>query len=175
MQLVIWYASCCKRQASFKYRSNENKKVFKKRSKKMTKNAWQVNRRCAKIKRLSPTKETATRTVVRSMQIKNRIRKKRFFVTQKAVSVNFFETSVLKAKSARITNIVRAVGTISLVSALNNWTQEFDSGSGWTLAACLTHASRTDVRSLLLTLVADGWVTREQSAHVRGITVRNDC
>ena len=31
------------------------------------------------------------RTVVRLTQIKNRIRKKRFFVTQKAVSVNFFE------------------------------------------------------------------------------------
>ena len=79
----------------------KTKKFSKKRSKKMTKNAWQVNRRCAKIKRLSPTKETATRTVVRSMQIKNRIRKKRFFVTQKAVSVNFLSIKVLKTKSAR--------------------------------------------------------------------------
>ena len=39
---------------------------------------------------------------------------------------------------------------------------EFDPGSGWTLAACLTHASRTKFfESLLLkNLVADGWVTR---------------
>ena len=34
---------------------------------------------------------------------------------------------------------------------------EFDPGSGLTLAACLTHASRTKV----FTLVADGCVTRE--------------
>jgi hypothetical protein len=36
--------------------------------------------------------------------------------------------------------------------------REFDPGSGWTLAVCLTHASRTEV---FKTLVADGWVTRE--------------
>ena len=33
---------------------------------------------------------------------------------------------------------------------------EFDPGSGRTLAACLTHASRTMNRSLLLGLVANG-------------------
>jgi hypothetical protein len=33
---------------------------------------------------------------------------------------------------------------------------EFDPGSGRTLAACLTHASRTDQRGLLLWLVANG-------------------
>ena len=33
---------------------------------------------------------------------------------------------------------------------------EFDSGSGRTLAACLTHASRTDLISLLIKLVAHG-------------------
>ena len=42
---------------------------------------------------------------------------------------------------------------------------EFDPGSGWTLAACLTHASRTKhlPRSfgwLVCDWVADGWVTR---------------
>ena len=35
-------------------------------------------------------------------------------------------------------------------------TKEFDPGSGRTLAARLTHASRTELRSLLLNLVADG-------------------
>jgi len=33
---------------------------------------------------------------------------------------------------------------------------EFDPGSGRTLAACLTHASRTDQGSLLFWLVANG-------------------
>ena len=44
--------------------------------------------------------------------------------------------------------------------------REFDPGSGWTLAACITHSSRTGyTRSLLFVyLVADGWVTREQPA-----------
>ena len=36
--------------------------------------------------------------------------------------------------------------------------REFDPGSGWTLAVCLTHASRTEA---FQALVADGWVTRE--------------
>ena len=59
--------------------------------------------------------------------------------------------------------------------------REFDPGSGWTLAACLTHASRTEfLRNAasvkwLLNLVADGWVTREQPAFQRGITFGNRC
>ena len=42
-----------------------------------------------------------------------------------------------------------------------NLTWEFDPGSGWTLAACLTHASRTDIiwNLVRIMLVADGWVT----------------
>ena len=48
--------------------------------------------------------------------------------------------------------------------------REFDPGSGRTLAACLTHASRTEISAeqkeacfwkFLLILVADGRVTRE--------------
>ena len=39
--------------------------------------------------------------------------------------------------------------------------REFDPGSGRTLAACLTHASRTDEFPSGDKLVADGWVTRE--------------
>ena len=65
-----------------------------------------------------------------------------------------------------------------LISWLRSWDiiyWEFDPGSGRTLAACLTHASRTDARSLLLKLVADGWVMREQPASKRGTTVGNDC
>ena len=53
--------------------------------------------------------------------------------------------------------------------------REFDPGSGRTLAACLTHASRTEIfRSLLLDiLVADGRVTREQPVLQRGTTAGN--
>ncbi len=40
---------------------------------------------------------------------------------------------------------------------LKNLKWEFDPGSGWTLAVCLTHASRTVPSGI----VADGWVTRE--------------
>ena len=56
-------------------------------------------------------------------------------------------------------------------------TKEFDPGSGRTLAARLTHASRTELNEslLLFNLVADGWVTREQPAFKRGITVWKDC
>ena len=60
-------------------------------------------------------------------------------------------------------------------------TWEFDPGSGWTLAACLTHASRTKLDFRFFRndewydWVADGWVTRGQPASYRGITVRNDC
>ena len=39
---------------------------------------------------------------------------------------------------------------------------EFDPGSGWTLAACLIHASRTKRASLLELLVANGWVIHKQ-------------
>ena len=58
---------------------------------------------------------------------------------------------------------------------------EFDPGSGRTLAACLTHASRTENLRIetsvdwSLFLVADGRVTREQPALQRGTTVGNDC
>ena len=40
---------------------------------------------------------------------------------------------------------------------------EFDPGSGWTLGACLTHASRTILTFCLQNVrkVADGWVTRK--------------
>ena len=49
--------------------------------------------------------------------------------------------------------------------------EEFDPGSGRTLAARLTHASRTVFTSV--NIVADGWVTREQPAFKRGIASGN--
>ena len=61
--------------------------------------------------------------------------------------------------------------------SIQDLTREFDPGSGRTLAACLTHASRAGTRRSLLRIVlaADGWVTREQPASNRGITHRKMC
>lgn len=52
---------------------------------------------------------------------------------------------------------------------------EFDSGSERTLAAWIRHASRTkETNSLLIvSLVANGLVTREQPALKRGIVLGN--
>jgi hypothetical protein len=55
---------------------------------------------------------------------------------------------------------------------------EFDPGSGRTLAACLTHASRTRFSRAFgqsEDLVANGCVTREEPAPDLGITVGNGC
>jgi hypothetical protein len=50
---------------------------------------------------------------------------------------------------------------------------EFDPGSGRTLAARLTHASRTLFIPSGVEGVANGCVTREQPAWIRGITEGN--
>ena len=52
--------------------------------------------------------------------------------------------------------------------------KEFDPGSGRTLAARLTHASRTSGDPSGLKLVADGGVTREEPALQRGIPFGNE-
>ena len=54
-----------------------------------------------------------------------------------------------------------------------NFTKEFDPGSGRTLAARLTHASRTEKMISVIFLVADGWVTREEPASESGIASGN--
>ena len=51
--------------------------------------------------------------------------------------------------------------------------KEFDPGSGRTLAARLTHASRTEKVASVIFLVADGWVTREEPASKSGIASGN--
>ena len=53
--------------------------------------------------------------------------------------------------------------------------REFDPGSGLTLAACITHSSRTVTGASVPWSVADGWVTREQSTSWWGITTGNSC
>ena len=52
---------------------------------------------------------------------------------------------------------------------------EFDPGSGRTLAACLTHASRTGTFISVKVRVANGWVTRRQPADRMGTTFRKEC
>ena len=70
------------------------------------------------------------------------------------------------------------VGRSWLVNVQTNiFIGEFDPGSGRTLAACLTHASRTGRSDSLLlwSLVANGWVTRRQPALQMGTTPRKGC
>ena len=59
-------------------------------------------------------------------------------------------------------------------SLLGNLYGEFDSGSEWTLAAWIRHASRTEniISLLKMFLVADGLVTREQLTSKWGIAFR---
>ena len=64
---------------------------------------------------------------------------------------------------------------LSRESGLDTIFWEFDPGSGRTLAACLTHASRTGSAPSGTDLVANGWVTREEPASQWGTTVGNDC
>ena len=67
-------------------------------------------------------------------------------------------------------SVLRTRDQVKLISFNNksqigssiNFIGEFDPGSGRTLAACLTHASRTEIISVIL--VANGWVTRRQPA-----------
>ena len=57
-------------------------------------------------------------------------------------------------KSRQILKVICSGDLKSLVQI--PFYREFDPGSGRTLAACLTHASRTDEESLLSELVANG-------------------
>src|SRR5262245_54202778 len=59
-------------------------------------------------------------------------------------------------------SFVRAVRILLIIG-------EFDPGSGRTLAACLTHVSRTGLGGQLSSSVADGCVTREKPVHRWGI------
>ena len=52
-----------------------------------------------------------------------------------------------------------------------NYNEEFDPGSGWTLAGGLTHASRAARQQC--PRAAHGWVTRMQPTFNRGIAQRN--
>ena len=49
-------------------------------------------------------------------------------------------------------------GGIDVEREFWDWTEEFDPGSDWTLAACLTHASRTAAWASAWWRVANGWV-----------------
>ena len=72
-----------------------------------------------------------------------------------------FKNKQIDEKDREATRINSKQCQIKLVGK-NFLTWEFDPGSGWTLAACLTHASRTEFTWSLaiVNLVADGWVTR---------------
>ena len=74
-----------------------------------------------------------------------------------------------KEVSGTCTRTVTGRATSKVLRTFRHLTWEFDPGSGWTLAACLTHASRTeckrwrDLGQFLFTLsggrVSNAWVT----------------
>ena len=73
-------------------------------------------------------------------------------------------------------NFERSEIVRTLTIHFNFYNGEFDPGSGWTLAAGLTHASRgaaQEVACYLWWRPAHGCVTRMQPTHNRGITLRN--
>ena len=104
---MIYWLSCSKREQVAKITVLGNPKNFWKKSEKVTKNAWQTDTKYAKIKKLTRIcAGSKPRTVVRLMQIKNRIRKKRFFVTQESSFCQFFwDNLVLNSKVSKITKI----------------------------------------------------------------------
>ena len=142
------------------------KKFLMKRKKFLTKQSC-----CVTITKLPPRKASAESTL-KIEQCKNSLckinTKKRVLWKSEMTSKFFWE---LESESIRFKHPKGCLDTIY-------W--EFDPGSGWTLAACLTHASRTKHSGLRFVkgnydLVADGWVMYEQPAFQRGTTVGNDC
>ena len=60
----------------------------------------------------------------------------------------YYSTKVKEAKSKTRKQIGSTEEQSEVV--LIQWFREFDPGSGWTLAACITHSSRTEFRGLIL-------------------------
>ena len=72
------------------------------------------------------------------------------------------ETSKEEASEKQSSELLRFKA--SWVMFWIQWFREFDPGSGWTLAARLTHASRTVKAPSGAYKVANGWLTRGQPA-----------
>ena len=88
------------------------------------------------------------------------------------ISLKHFEKSTSN-KEAKINSSEKGISSREWENI--QFFREFDPGSGLTLAACITHSSRTERWASVYRLVADGWVTREQSTFQYGITTGNSC
>ena len=104
---------------------------------------------------------------------------KRQTITPWTIKMDCLSVSEKNSQRKFLSNIARSkfIQKLDLrrYGALDTIFWEFDPGSGRTLAACLTHASRTGLSPSGLSLVANGWVTREEPAFQWGTTVGNDC
>ena len=110
---------------------------------------WQINSNATLKILLRKFQRWNDRIVQRTKPLKRKNANRRFV----------HENLVISSKSEEM----QRISQFNWCKNQTTLTWEFDPGSGWTLAACLTHASRTDfIWSLaIIKLVADGWVTRE--------------
>ena len=77
------------------------------------------------------------------------------------ISLKHFENKVTQKSKKKLEKSSEKDVNLSIDKIIYNFFREFDPGSGLTLAACITHSSRTEKGASVLFLVADGWVTRE--------------
>ena len=108
-------------------------KTFKKGIDKR-KRMWYNNKVAAKRWRNDPWKLNNKREV-QSIFVKNKV-----CANELNSKENTTQTKVKKAKSKTRKQRLDHLGRDALIK----WFREFDPGSGWTLAACITHSSRTD-------------------------------
>ena len=99
--------------------------------------------------------------------------------------VHWKDCSIVQEASTEKNNLSRSVNSFERIISVSDkleiykklYNEEFDPGSGWTLAAGLTHASRGAAwdgdSSKSWWRPAQGCVTREQLARIRGITGGN--
>ena len=171
-------------------REAEKHEIFRLRTSNIFKKKWKKcltnEKRCASINKLrwavkTTMKRSKTRWKTPSAPCKlNNVNMNKKHLGQFLIKLFLSQTELFECEnSQRISWVIARskylMNDFKSFGSLNTIYWEFDPGSGRTLAACLTHASRTDEAPSGTELVANGWVTREQPAFQRGTTVGNDC
>ena len=125
-------------KSSTKRQQNLNSKMFEKNLKKCLTN----KKRWDKINELSErqTQQTLIKTLIKTLITTqwNTYDSRKFLY--------IFKNGSNEPKSVK----TRDSQTVVLSKWIKHFIREFDPGSGWTLAACLTHASRTGITLLKL-------------------------
>ena len=131
---------------------NDNKILTQKCLKKLEKSTWQTKKRWDKINELSERQNEKTLIT------------KQWNTYDSRKFLYIFKNGSNEPKAVK----TRDSQTVVLSDRIKHFIREFDPGSGWTLAACLTHASRTGIISLKLRQiwlnpsggrVSNAWVT----------------